>query len=145
MQPWTAGNSEQGAEPQPRLCSGLCFLQNLAKLTAFFIPFSIEIWLCINGDEESQLQPGGEEVRALQPFPLQALLLPLQPLGCFRAFILSQGSGKSSGRSHICKYPGMGPAWRPREWRGWRSQKGPKHRVGGACGSLGSTARNSLG
>lgn len=67
-----AGNSKRGTEPQSRLWSRLRFLQTLAKLMAFFYFFSTEIWLRVNGDEESQLQPGGEEVRAPQnlPFPL---------------------------------------------------------------------------
>lgn len=50
------------------------FPAKTGKTEALFYSFSVEIWLCINGDEEPQLQPGGEEVRALQPLPL-----PIQP------------------------------------------------------------------
>lgn len=45
----------------------------------FFFFFSVEIWLCAYGDEEPQLQPGGEEVRAPQN-PLKKFCSHSQPL-----------------------------------------------------------------
>lgn len=123
-----AGNTKQRAEPQPRLWSWLCFLQRLAKLMAFFYFFFVEIWLCFNGDEESQLQPGGEEVRAPQipPFPLKtpasrqprsqdSLLLCFPPLRRECEILTQVSSLQMSKGWDVPGEPGDGAGGGPRE------------------------------
>lgn len=66
-----------GSRATAQAVLGALFPAKPGKTDGLFHSFPVEIWLRVNGDEESQLQPGGEEVRALQPLPF-----PLQPPAC---------------------------------------------------------------
>ena len=95
---------------------------------AFFYFFSVEIWLRINGDEESQLQPGGEEVRAPQnpPFPLKtpasrqprsqdSLLLCFPPLRRECEILMQVSRLQRSEEWDLPGEPGDGVGGGPRE------------------------------
>lgn len=129
---WTAGNSKQGAQAVLRAW----FPAKPGKADGLFHSLSVEIWLCVNGDEESQLQPGGEEVRAFQPFPL-----PIQTLAC-RTGSLPPSSHKGMGNPQAglsLQISRNGTCLETQGMETEESQQGQKHRVRhrvrGACGS----------
>lgn len=133
---------ERSGSPGFGHCSVFCRDWKTDGLISFF---SVEIWLRVDGDEESQLQPGGEEVRAPRtpPFLLPApanrqprsqdslrLCFPPPPGG--ECEILTQLSSAQRSKGQVLSgEPGGGVA------EGRREDKSPQCLWTPACNSLG--------
>lgn len=113
-----APQADSGQSPSPGRCFTSCRGTGKADSLFLFVHlffFSVEIRLCAYGDEEPQLQPGGEEVRAPQnpsvPTPNPCKPAAPQP-GQAISLSVSSWEGVRNPSCKFAKVQGMGPAWR---------------------------------